>query len=98
MELKSAPSQAMFPDTWLPTVTFPNRATFHWNGNTVNVVHVENAHTDGDSFVQFANLNVIHTGDTYMKDTYPFIDVSSAGSIDRPPGRPPGGSIRPRPG
>src|SRR5262249_48039522 len=43
---------------------------------------VENAHTDGDSFVQFANLNVIHTGDTYMKDIYPFIDRSSLGSID----------------
>jgi glyoxylase-like metal-dependent hydrolase (beta-lactamase superfamily II) len=70
------------PAAALPTITFPTRATFHWNGNTVNVVHVENAHTDGDSFVQFANLNVIHTGDTYMKDQYPFIDRSSLGSID----------------
>ncbi len=70
------------PAAALPTVTFPTRATFHWNGNTVNVVHVENAHTDGDSFVQFANVNVIHTGDTYMKDQYPFIDRSSMGSID----------------
>jgi len=70
------------PAAALPTVTFPTRTTFHWNGNTVNVVHVENAHTDGDSFVQFANLNVIHTGDTYMKDQYPFIDRSSLGSID----------------
>jgi glyoxylase-like metal-dependent hydrolase (beta-lactamase superfamily II) len=52
------------------------------NGNVVNVVHVENAHTDGDSIVHFANANVIHTGDTYMKDVYPFIDVGSGGSID----------------
>ncbi len=65
-----------------PVVTFPTRATFHLNGNTVNVVHVENAHTDGDSIVHFTNANVIHTGDTYMKDVYPFIDVSSNGSID----------------
>ena len=70
------------PAAALPTITFPNRATFHWNGNTVNVVHVDNAHTDGDSFVHFTNANVIHTGDTYMKDIYPFIDVSSGGSID----------------
>jgi glyoxylase-like metal-dependent hydrolase (beta-lactamase superfamily II) len=70
------------PAAALPTVTFATRATFHWNGNTVNVVHVENAHTDGDSFVQFANLNVLHTGDTYMKDTYPFIDRSSNGTLD----------------
>ena len=65
-----------------PVVTFPTRTTFHLNGNVVNVVHVENAHTDGDSIVHFANANVIHTGDAYMKDTYPFIDVSSMGSID----------------
>ena len=65
-----------------PVVTFPSRTTFHLNGNVVNVVHVENAHTDGDSIVHFANANVIHTGDTYMKDLYPFIDVGSLGSID----------------
>ena len=65
-----------------PVVTFPKRTTFHLNGNVVNVVHVENAHTDGDSIVHFTNANVIHTGDTYMKDIYPFIDVGSKGSID----------------
>jgi glyoxylase-like metal-dependent hydrolase (beta-lactamase superfamily II) len=70
------------PAAALPAITFPTRATFHWNGNIVNVIHVENAHTDGDSIVHFTNLNVIHTGDSYMKDTYPFIDVGSNGSID----------------
>jgi len=64
-----------------PVVTFPTRATFHLNGNVVQIVHVDNAHTDGDSIVHFQNANVIHTGDTYMKDVYPFIDVSSGGSI-----------------
>jgi len=70
------------PAAALPTITFPTRATFHWNGNIVNVMHVDPAHTDGDSVVHFTNANVIHTGDTYMKDLYPFIDVSSGGSIN----------------
>jgi cyclase len=70
------------PAAALPVVTFPTRTTFHLNGNVVQVVHVENAHTDGDSIVHFTNANVIHTGDTYMKDVYPFIDVGSGGSID----------------
>ncbi len=70
------------PAAALPVVTFPTRATFHWNGNTVNVFHVDNAHTDGDSIVHFTNLNVFHMGDTYVKDAYPFIDVSSEGSLD----------------
>jgi cyclase len=70
------------PAAALPVVTFPTRTTFHLNGDVVQVVHVDNAHTDGDSIVHFTNANVIHTGDTYMKDVYPFIDVSSGGSID----------------
>jgi glyoxylase-like metal-dependent hydrolase (beta-lactamase superfamily II) len=70
------------PAAALPVVTFPSRTTFRLNGDVVQVVHVENAHTDGDSIVHFTNANVIHTGDTYMKDVYPFIDVSSNGSID----------------
>jgi glyoxylase-like metal-dependent hydrolase (beta-lactamase superfamily II) len=65
-----------------PVITFPSRTTFHLNGGVVEIVHVENAHTDGDSIVHFMNANVIHTGDTYMKDIYPFIDVGSGGSID----------------
>jgi glyoxylase-like metal-dependent hydrolase (beta-lactamase superfamily II) len=70
------------PAAALPVVTFPTRTTFHLNGDVVQVIHVENAHTDGDSIVHFTNANVIHTGDTYMKDLYPFIDVGSMGSID----------------
>jgi cyclase len=70
------------PAAALPTVTFPTRATFHWNGNTVNVIHMNPAHTDGDSIVHFTNANVIHTGDTFVKDQYPFIDISSGGSLD----------------
>ena len=65
-----------------PAVTFPTRTTFHLNGDVVQIVHVANAHTDGDSIVHFTNANVIHTGDAYMKDIYPFIDVGSRGSID----------------
>lgn len=70
------------PPAALPTITFPNRATFHWNGNTVNIVHVDNAHTDGDSVVHFTNLNVFHTGDTFVNGQYPFIDLSSNGAFD----------------
>jgi cyclase len=70
------------PAAALPTITFPTRATFYWNGNKVNAFHVENAHTDGDSVIHFTNANVIHTGDTYVKDQYPLIDRGSKGSLD----------------
>ena len=70
------------PTVALPVLTFPTRATFHWNGNTVNVTHVDNAHTDGDSIVHFTNLNAFHMGDTFVNGQYPFIDYSSNGSIE----------------
>ena len=68
-------------DAW-PNITYPGRMTFHWNGNTVNLIHVPNAHTDGDTLVHFTNLNAFHMGDTFFHGFFPFIDVSSDGSID----------------
>jgi glyoxylase-like metal-dependent hydrolase (beta-lactamase superfamily II) len=70
------------PAAALPVLTFPNRATFHWNGNRVNVYHAPNAHTDGDSIIHFTDLNAFHMGDTFVNGGYPFIDNGSNGSID----------------
>lgn len=46
------------------------------------VIHVHNAHTDGDSFVYFMDKNVVHMGDVFFNGKYPFIDLNSGGSID----------------
>lgn len=70
------------PPDALPIVTFTDSMTFHWNGDEIRVVHVAPAHTDGDALVIFRNANVIHMGDTFFNGLYPFIDVSSGGSID----------------
>ena len=66
----------------LPIVTFSDEMTFHWNGDTIRVLHVAPAHTDGDSILHFENANVIHMGDTFFLGCYPFIDVGSGGDID----------------
>lgn len=65
----------------LPVVTFDDGVTFFWNGQTIDVMHTEPAHTDGDSFIAFREANVIHTGDGFINSGYPFIDVSSGGSV-----------------
>ena len=70
------------PKAALPVVTFTDAMTFHWNGDDIHVLHVDPAHTDGDSIIHFRNANVLHTGDTFFNGMYPFIDVSSGGSID----------------
>ena len=70
------------PEAALPIVTFTDAMTFHWNGDDVHVFHVKPAHTDGDSMIHFRSANVLHTGDTFFNGMYPYIDVSSGGSID----------------
>ncbi|MFI2811297.1 MBL fold metallo-hydrolase [Microbulbifer sp. M83] len=70
------------PAEALPVITFTDATTFHWNGEDVHVQHVDPAHTDGDSIVHFRNANVIHMGDTFFNGSYPFIDLSSGGSVD----------------
>ncbi len=70
------------PEAALPVVTFQDSITFHWNGDEIQVIHVEPAHTDGDSVLYFKKANVLHTGDTYFNGMYPFIDAGSGGSID----------------
>jgi cyclase len=66
----------------LPVLTFSNTLTLHVNGEEVRIVHVEPAHTDGDSLVLFRNANVLQVGDIYFNGGYPFIDVRAGGSLD----------------
>ncbi|MCZ6755804.1 MAG: MBL fold metallo-hydrolase [Gemmatimonadetes bacterium] len=70
------------PSDALPIVTFNDTVTFHWNGDEIRVFHVQNAHTDGDSIIHFKNANVMHAGDTFFKNAYPFVDISSGGNFD----------------
>ena len=70
------------PAAALPVVTFGSNTTFHINGDAIRAVHVPHAHTDGDSLVHFTKANVIHMGDTYFASGYPFVDLSSGGSVE----------------
>jgi glyoxylase-like metal-dependent hydrolase (beta-lactamase superfamily II) len=70
------------PEEALPVITYTDRITFHLNGEVITATHIPNAHTDGDAIVHFANANVVHTGDIVFNRGYPFIDLSSGGSID----------------
>ena len=69
------------PDAALPVVTFTEGVTFHLNGDQLHAFHVAPAHTDGDAVVHFRAANVIHMGDVYFANGFPFVDLSSGGSI-----------------
>src|SRR5690554_2493672 len=69
------------PRSALPVVTFNDRMSLHFNGETATVYHIANGHTDGDSIVHFEGSNVIHMGDMYFNGSYPYIDLDAGGSI-----------------
>ena len=67
----------------LPVITFDSSVDLHWNGETIDIVHVHHAHTDGDALVFFTGSKVVHMGDTYFNGiTWPYIDTGNGGSID----------------
>jgi cyclase len=70
------------PPGALPVVTFTDAVTFHLNGDEIHAFHVRPAHTDGDAIVHFRTANAIHMGDIFFNGMYPFIDISTGGSID----------------
>jgi glyoxylase-like metal-dependent hydrolase (beta-lactamase superfamily II) len=65
----------------LPVITFADSVDFHLNGHDIHAFHVAPAHTDGDSFVVFENINIIHTGDVFRTGAYPRADLNANGSV-----------------
>ena len=68
------------PAVALPTFA-ANEAEFYVGSETVHLMAVPPAHTDGDLIVHFTAHDVIHTGDLFSNGFYPNIDASSLGWI-----------------
>ena len=79
---RPAATEPAAPDGALPVVTFGGDVSFHINDDLLHAFHVEAAHTDGDAIVHFQRANVVHMGDTFFRDRFPFIDTATGGSID----------------
>jgi glyoxylase-like metal-dependent hydrolase (beta-lactamase superfamily II) len=73
--------QQPYPFEGLPVITFSDSLTLHEPSQQIKIFHVKNAHTDGDSFIEFMDANVIHTGDVFVTYGFPFIDENSGGNI-----------------
>ncbi|MGB3726252.1 MAG: MBL fold metallo-hydrolase [Glaciecola sp.] len=65
----------------LPVVTYQDGVKFHLNGETIHVIHLAEGHTDGDSIVWFEQPDVLHTGDLFFRDMFPYIDLGAGGSV-----------------
>jgi glyoxylase-like metal-dependent hydrolase (beta-lactamase superfamily II) len=75
-----------YPGAALPVITFDSAIHAWHNGDSIDLVHFEPAHTDTDIYIHFHNADVLHVGDVWFNGYYPFIDEGTGGSI--------GGTIR----
>lgn len=67
----------------LPSKTYGKATTLNLRGRKAQLRHIPRAHTDGDTFVWFADANVIATGDIVtVGSRYPNIDFANGGNIN----------------
>jgi len=74
------PGAARVPEA-LPVITFEDGLSIYFNGEEIRLTHLPDGHTDGDTAVWFTGSNVLHTGDQYFNRAFPFVDLSSGGSV-----------------
>jgi cyclase len=81
----SAPSGKQSPTptgAWPTSTYFGDSKKLYFNNEGIDVIHIPNAHTDGDSIVFFRKSDVISTGDLFTTTMYPVIDVAAGGTIN----------------
>ena len=70
------------PADALPQQTFASSYKLEANGEALALQYFSPAHTDSDIYVHFEKANVIHMGDTFFNNMYPFIDAGTGGKIN----------------
>jgi len=73
--------QRAFPPSFWPALTFRDSLSIHFNGDDIDVVHVPNAHTDGDVIVRLRKANVLFAADLFNNGDYTRVDLRG-GSLD----------------
>ncbi len=74
--------QPKVPDAlWPNDEYFRPVKDFSFNGEAIEVYHVPDALTDGDSLVHFRRSDVLATGDVFTPDRYPVIHTDQGGTI-----------------
>jgi glyoxylase-like metal-dependent hydrolase (beta-lactamase superfamily II) len=68
-------------DAWPTDTYFTDEWALFVNGEAIRLLHVPEAHTDGDTMVFFRRSDVISAGDIFNMDSYPVFDTSRGGGI-----------------
>ena len=68
-----------WPRAARPTMTFVDELSLFVN-QSVRLVKVPSAHTDGDTFIHFVDADVLHLGDVFRTTGYPVVDFDNGGT------------------
>jgi cyclase len=76
--------QAAYPATAWPKVLVHSSLRLRWNGEDVDLIALDPAHTDGDLAVFFRGQDVLATGDVFVTGVYmpPYFDDANGGSLE----------------
>jgi len=69
------------PAAWPTDTYFTEEWALFVNGEALQLIHVPDAHTDGDTIVFFRRSDVISAGDIYSTARYPRFDPERGGSL-----------------
>jgi len=71
-----------FPAAALPTLEVDDEHVIEFGGEEVRLVRIGHAHSGSDLVVLLRRANVIHAGDLYWSEGYPYIGTPHGGSLD----------------
>ena len=66
---------------FLPSKTYKDRLKLGSGKDAIELYYFGRAHTNGDSFVVFPQLRVMHSGDAFAGKNTPLIDIDNGGSV-----------------
>jgi glyoxylase-like metal-dependent hydrolase (beta-lactamase superfamily II) len=73
----AAPTRAQPSETF-----FVSEFDMFFNGEAIQLIHVPNAHSDGDVMVFFRRSDVLVAGDLFVTTTFPVVNRQEGGSLD----------------
>ena len=66
-----------FDPSGLPNITFKDEMSLFVDDIVVRLIHLPSGHTNGDLAIWIPKLDLLFTGDTFMTEGYPLIDLRS---------------------
>jgi glyoxylase-like metal-dependent hydrolase (beta-lactamase superfamily II) len=79
-QVAATPEKAWPNETY--HVDYKKLAAEYRGGEQIELIYMPAAHSDGDSIVWFRHADVIATGDIFMENSYPIIEVANGGTIN----------------